>query len=139
MGASEATITGGCHCGAIRYAVTAAAVRRHSLCHCADCRRCAGAVSVGWVSVRADGLTVTGNPASYNSSGDVDRSFCPRCGTGLFYRSESLFPGEVDVQSGTFDDPDAVAPAARIQLADAPRWLATAHLLPGYARFDDES
>ena len=41
------TLTGGCHCGAIRYRITGEPVR-HLLCHCSDCRRHAGAPMVGW-------------------------------------------------------------------------------------------
>jgi hypothetical protein len=32
------TITGGCHCGAIRYEAEGQALT-HALCHCTDCRR----------------------------------------------------------------------------------------------------
>lgn len=93
---------------------------------------------VAWALVAEAALSVEGNVASYNSSGDVLRQFCAICGTGLFYRSASLFPGFVDVQSCTFDDPDALAPTERIQLDDAPRWLAGAAALPGHARFPPE-
>jgi hypothetical protein len=40
-------ITGGCHCGAIRYQAEGEALT-HALCHCTDCRRHAGAPIVGW-------------------------------------------------------------------------------------------
>ena len=40
-------ITGGCHCGAIRYQAEGD-VLVHALCHCTDCRRHAGAPMVGW-------------------------------------------------------------------------------------------
>ncbi len=136
MGASDVTIRGGCHCGAARYVIDGP-IRRHSLCHCADCRRCAGAASVGWVSVPRTSLAITGATACYRSTGDVERRFCPRCGTGLFYESETLFPGLIDVQSGTFDDPDAHRPTERIQLDEAPAWLSSAHLLAGHRRFPD--
>jgi len=56
-------------------------------------------------------------------------------GTGLFYYSESVFPGKVDIQSATFDDPDASPPGAHIQVAEAPRWAADAHALPKFERF----
>lgn len=59
MGASDVTITGGCHCGTVRYLIDGP-IRPHSLCHCSDCRRCAGAVPVGWASVPRDALEVTG-------------------------------------------------------------------------------
>src|SRR5262249_14890443 len=40
------TMTGGCHCGAIRYALVGEP-KFHALCHCTDCRRHAGAPMVG--------------------------------------------------------------------------------------------
>src|SRR3546814_7138053 len=80
---------------------------RHAGCTGRDCQRAAGAPLVAWAVVDDDKLRVTGAVTSHNSSGDVQRQFCPDCGTGLFYSSESIFPGQVDVQSATFDDPDA--------------------------------
>ncbi len=46
-------LTGGCHCGAIRYEVEGEPLT-HALCHCSDCRRHSGAPMVGWnhVSLR---------------------------------------------------------------------------------------
>lgn len=131
-------LSGGCHCGAVRY-VIAAPPRRHSLCCCVDCRRSAGAPMVGWTAAPKTALSVTGETAIYNSSGDIERVFCPRCGTGLFYRSASLFPGEVDVSTGTLDDPNALPPTEVIQVADAPTWWATIGSLPRHARFPEEA
>jgi hypothetical protein len=132
------TISGGCRCGAVRYVINGQP-RRHSLCCCADCRRSAGAPIVGWAVVKAETLTVTGNLATFNSSGDVERSFCPRCGTGLFYRSETLFPGSIDVQSSTFDDPNILPPTEIIQMAEAPSWLPIIGTLPQHRRFPQAS
>jgi hypothetical protein len=44
-------ITGGCHCGAVRYEAEGEALT-HALCHCKDCRRHAGAPMVGWTSIK---------------------------------------------------------------------------------------
>ena len=128
------TITGGCMCGAIRYEA-AGAPEHNALCHCADCRRAAGAPMVGWALFPRDKVTITGEPRSYNSSGDVERQFCGTCGTGLFFVSESVFPGKIDIQTATFDDPDALAPQACIQMAEAPVWLATMPELPRFERY----
>src|SRR5438067_6856347 len=55
-------ITGGCHCGAIRYQAEGEA-RTHALCHCTDCRRHAGAPMVGWTMYPLDAVKVTkGSP-----------------------------------------------------------------------------
>ena len=63
------------------------------------------------------------------------RSFCPRCGTGLWFRNEEALPGIVDVQLATLDDPDAFTPQAQIQIADRIGWMTSAHLLPEFPRF----
>ncbi|WP_326524223.1 GFA family protein [Sphingomonas sp.] len=128
------TITGGCHCGAVRYEAEGQP-QHNALCHCTDCRRSAGAPAVGWALFPQAKVTIKGSPTRYNSSGDVDRQFCGTCGTGLFFYSESLFPGMVDIQAATFDDPDALAPSACIQMADAPKWLATVADLPKFDRY----
>lgn len=127
-------ITGGCRCGAVRYEVRGEA-DHYALCHCEQCRRSSGAPMVGWALFKRADMTITGTPTSYNSSGHVERQFCGTCGTGLFYVSESVFPGKIDVQAATFDDPDALAPSAHIQMADAPRWMATVGDLPKFDRF----
>jgi hypothetical protein len=61
-------ITGGCHCGAVRYEAQGEALN-HALCHCRDCRRSAGAPMVGWTMYRLDAVKVTkGAPKIYESS-----------------------------------------------------------------------
>ncbi len=133
---------GGCHCGAVRFAVETAGDTepspRTALCHCADCRRCAGAPAVGWTAVASSTFTVLqGTPAVYRSSELAERSFCPQCGTGLFYINETVLPGLVDIQTATFDDPDAFPAMAHIQMADAIGWMKTAHDLPKFDRFPE--
>ena len=128
------TLTGGCHCGAIRYAMPRA-VEHNALCHCSDCRRHAGAPMVGWAMVAAEAVQITGTPATYHSSEHGRRQFCRDCGTGLFYRNAAVLPGMLDIQTGTLDDPDAMPPTAHIQTAERLGWMEEAHALPSFARF----
>ena len=73
-------ITGGCHCGAIRYQIEGEPIV-HALCHCTDCRRHAGAPMVGWSMYAEDTLKVTkGTPKIYQSSEHGRRQFCADCG-----------------------------------------------------------
>lgn len=128
-------LEGGCHCGAVRYAVDGQPAHV-SICHCADCRKSAGAPMVSWAAFREDDFTVTrGAARTRNSSGDAMRSFCADCGTGLWYRNETALPGLVDIQSATLDDPAAFTPQAQIQVADRIAWMETAHTLPEFTRF----
>ena len=128
-------ITGGCHCGAIRYEVEGQPLT-HALCHCTDCRRHAGAPMVAWTMYPKDAVRVTrGTPKIYHSSAQGRRHFCPDCGTGLFYVNDTVLPGIIDVQSATYDDPDAVPARAHIQVAERIKWMVQAHELPAFERY----
>ena len=127
--------SGGCHCGAIRYDVDGEP-QHVALCHCSDCRRSAGAPMVSWAAFTADALTVTqGQPITFNSSGAAMRSFCGTCGTGLFYRNADMLPGIVDIQSVTLDDPEALPPAAHIQVAERLHWMDDVDTLTRFERY----
>ena len=91
---------------------------------------------VGWTMYRQSEFKVTkGTPKIYKSSPDGRRHFCPDCNTGLFYINEVMLPGIVDIQSATYDDPDAVPARAHIQVADRIGWMEHAHELPEFERF----
>ena len=128
-------LTGGCQCGAIRYEISGDPFN-HTLCHCRDCRRSAGAPMVGWLMMPKERFMLTqGQPQSYASSEHARRHFCPTCGTGLFYLNETILPGLIDVQSGTLDDPELVPATDQIQVAERLSWMATAHELPMFDRY----
>jgi hypothetical protein len=111
-------ITGGCHCGAIRYQAEGEALS-HALCHCTDCRRHAGAPKVGWTMYPQGAVKVTrGTPKVHASSEHGRRHFCPECGAGLFNTNAEMLPGIIDVQTATYDDPGSVPARAHIQVAE---------------------
>ena len=113
---------GQCHCGAVRYEMPAE-TQHKAVCHCHDCRRHSGAPLVAWGLVAKDELSVTGETREYASSEHGRRHFCPRCGTALFYTNDQVFPGLIDVQIATLDDPDAIEPDMQVQTADRIRWI----------------
>jgi len=125
---------GGCHCGAIRYSMPTA-VEHHALCHCRDCRRHSGAPMVGWALVSQADLEVAGTPKIYVSSEHGRRHFCADCGTGLFYTNEAVFPGQIDVQSATLDDPDLIPAGAQIQIAERIGWMEKLDEMPTFNRY----
>ena len=135
-------ITGGCHCGAIRYEARGEP-EPHALCHCGDCRRCAGAPAVAWMAFPSATVALTsGEPAVYASSEHAQRHFCIQCGTGLFYTNAAMLPGIIDVQSSTIDDAHNHAPGAQIQAAERLPWMADLASMPEFARYpgmDDAS
>jgi hypothetical protein len=129
------SLEGGCQCGAVRYEVNGTP-QHVALCHCADCRKSAGAPMVAWAAFATDEFKITkGAAKTFNSSGAAMRSFCPDCGTGLYYVNEEALPGIVDIQSATLDNPDALPASAHIQVAERIGWMENAHTLPSFQRF----
>lgn len=128
-------VSGGCHCGAIRYEINGEPIV-HALCHCGDCRRHAGAPMVAWAMFSENAVSVTlGEPKVYASSEHGRRHFCANCGSGLFYSNANILPGIVDVQSATFDDPNVIPATMHIQIAERIGWMARAHELPEFERY----
>lgn len=127
-------LQGGCHCGSVRFEANEAPVRI-ALCHCGDCRRHAAAPVVGWALFKSESLTVAGSVTTYASSADGRRQFCPRCGTGLFYRNAREAPGRVDVQLAAFDDPNRLKPTVQVQAAERIAWMDELQNIPAVERF----
>ncbi len=128
-------LAGGCHCGAVRYKVGGAPMHV-AICHCTDCRKSSGAPMVAWAMFKADQFALTqGEVTTHNSSGASMRSFCPKCGTGVFFVNEENLPGIVDVQSATLDDPDQLPAQVHVQTAERIGWMVSQHELPEFARF----
>jgi hypothetical protein len=127
-------LAGRCHCGAIRYEMPDE-VPRVGLCHCSDCRRHSGAPMVAWALLPRAEVKIEGEPRAYKSSEHAERLFCGDCGTSLFYVSETYFPGQIDVQTATLDDPGALSPTEQVQVAERIPWMEHAHELPMWERY----
>ena len=123
---------GGCLCGFVRY--RAGGTPSHETwCHCSICRRASGAPCVAWFSVDAAEFAFTaGAPATYRSSKNGTRAFCPRCGTQLTFRFDDL-PGEVDVTTASLDDPEALPPRDHTRTSSRLSWADPGAELPSFA------
>lgn len=116
------TITGGCLCGAIRYAAAGGPLWLGH-CHCASCRRATGAPLVTYAGFPTERFSYqAGEPARFQSSPGVTRRFCGRCGTPLTYDGER-WPGEVHVMVCTFDRPEIVTPKRHVFTEEKLPWL----------------
>ena len=82
-----------------------------------------------------DEIDISGTAKVYASSEHGRRHFCPDCGTGLFYTNEAIFPGQIDVQTATLDDPDAIPAQAQIQTAERIGWMEKLNDLPAFERY----
>jgi hypothetical protein len=76
-----------------------------------------------------------GELRDYQSSELGTRSFCPTCGTGIYYRNEANLPGLTDVQGGTLDDPASLPPQVNVQSAERLAFMEKAHELPTFDRY----
>ena len=103
-----------------------------TLCHCSACRRASGAPCVAWFTVpRAAWRLTSGRTASFRSSTHATRSFCPRCGTPVTFASDR-FPDEIDVTTGSLDDPEALPPRDHTHAAAKLCWIEPADGLPRF-------
>lgn len=91
---------------------------------------------VAWAAfTEAEFKLTKGEAKTVNSSGASMRSFCPDCGTGLYFRNAEFLPGIVDIQAATLDNPEAFPAQVHIQTAERIGWMATAHELHAFERY----
>ena len=106
--AAKPVLTGGCQCGAIRFAVSKSP-SRISICHCRMCQKATGAPFASFADIeKTDFAWTKGTPAAFQSSSIAMRDFCAACGTPLsFHRIDGP---RIEIMTGTFDRPDRVVP-----------------------------
>ena len=105
------TLTGGCQCGAVRFAVSE--LGRPSICHCRMCQKAFGSFFAPLVTAK-DGRFTRGKPKWFHSSNLARRAFCADCGTPLAY--ETRYGLEFAI--GAFDDPEKTAPVIQVNMTD---------------------
>jgi hypothetical protein len=132
---SEATSfpqTGHCLCGQVRYRLLGTP-RWTGYCHCESCRRATGAVGVAYAGFVQDLVEITGPVAEYVSSPGVTRSFCPRCGTPIAYRS-TRWPDESHILVGSMDNPASLPAAHHYHVDEQISWVQFGDQLPRHGK-----
>ncbi len=103
----DPVLTGGCQCGAVRYAFYAAPTRA-GICHCRMCQKSVGGPFKAWANVPTQDFAWTrGTPSKFRSSSAAERGFCARCGTPLYFAYVKR-PESISVTAGSLDTPEAV-------------------------------
>ena len=127
--ASKSVLTGGCQCGAVRFAVSKAP-GRISICHCRMCQKASGAPFASFADIEhADFTWTRGKPAAFKSSSIAERDFCAACGTPLSYRA--LDGDMIELTTGSFDRPDRVVPTYATGTEAHLSWVGRIGDLPG--------
>ena len=82
---NETRLSGGCHCGAVRYTLHASPLSIQH-CHCETCRKTSGALYTTGGVMRRDKVEIIGaeNLTRYRASPSFEQQFCGTCGCDLF-------------------------------------------------------
>ncbi len=96
-----------CACGQLSATCQGEPIRV-SVCHCLDCKRRTGS-AFSWTSRwNAADVVIEGHAAEHARVGDEGGravfSFCPHCGTAVYYRADGQ-PDVVAIPAGMFADP----------------------------------
>jgi hypothetical protein len=122
----DPVLTGGCQCGAVRYASEGAPDNVH-VCHCRMCQKAVGGPFAVIVPVPKSGFRVTrGTMSWFESSAVARRGFCRDCGTPMIF-DYPHDPG-LGLMAGSLDRPDLVPPVVQYGIESRVPWF---HGLPG--------
>lgn len=111
--------TGGCLCGAVRFAADVA--DELQACHCTQCQRWTGGGPL--YSVRVKNLDLTGEADinAYHHSEWGERASCRTCGSTLYWRLQGR--SVAFVAPGLLDDQSGLTLTEEIFVDDRPEWL----------------
>ena len=125
---SKSVLTGGCQCGAVRFAVSAPPARI-SICHCRMCQKASGAPFASFADIEQSDFSWTrGKPAAFQSSSIAERDFCRECGTPLSFRR--IDGPRIEIMTGAFDRPDMVVPTQQFGTESRLGWVVGIANLP---------
>lgn len=123
---------GGCLCGAIKFEVNDEP-KWVAHCHCRSCQKTTGSAFVTYAGFEEKNVRFAGQMRQkYQSSQDVNRSFCSNCGTPLAYES-GAWPGEIHLMVSNFENPNNFQPTLHVNMADKIAWV---HLDDTLKKFD---
>lgn len=113
--------SGGCQCGAVRYHASDMLDNSH-LCHCRMCQKAVGNIFAALVAAPDEAITWTrGKPSIFMSSEHVERGFCDKCGTPLFYHD--VTNGRTNFTIGSLDNPGDFPPGANTCTENMVPWF----------------
>jgi hypothetical protein len=122
-------LTGGCQCGAVRYALYAAPEGVH-VCHCRMCQKAVGGPFASLAPIKLKDFAWTrGRPAAFASSTVARRDYCAACGTPLSFRYDGR--DYVCVTIGSLDEPAKASPGRQYGIESKLPWVTNVGFLSG--------
>jgi hypothetical protein len=129
-------LTGGCQCGAVRYALHEPPSDPH-ICHCRMCQKAFGSFFAPLASVSLEKFELTrGELSVFKSSGQTERGFCRNCGTPLTIHD--VDSPRIEVSIGSLDEPEKVEPKKQIGIEARLSWFGKLPSLPGDKTTEDD-
>lgn len=123
------TRKGRCFCRAVTFETSGDPIWV-SFCHCESCRRATSSPVAAFAAFRDDATVFSGErPRTYRSSPEVERAFCGRCGSPIWYRHDDL-PGEVHLFLVSFEDDRGWQPQKHDFYREHLPWLERGDSLP---------
>ena len=137
MDKNDVRITGGCQCGAVRYALHETPSDPH-ICHCRMCQKAFGSFFAPLTGVPVDKFELTrGELAVFRSSEPTERGFCRDCGTPLTF--QYVGSPRIAISIGSLDEPEKIPPLRQYGVEGRLAWFGTLVALPGEATTEDEN
>lgn len=126
--------TGGCACGAVRYAIVGEPLVMND-CQCRHCQQRSGTGHGSYLTFKDAEVTLTGEARRWEVTGDLgtlkSHAFCPACGAPVYLAFPAM-PDLFTVHAASLDDPARYAPTATLFTARGPAWDPVP---PGHTRF----
>lgn len=112
-------LSGKCLCGKISFSADTD-IKLMANCHCSDCRAATGAAYGTLLFIAEDAFKVSGTPKVFrhkaDSGADMEKHFCPDCGSQLFGRN-SKRAGVVSLRAGAVEQRELVKPTVNVYLS----------------------
>lgn len=122
-------LTGGCQCGAIRFACDLPPENVH-VCHCRMCQKAVGGPFAVICPVLKSAFRITRGAFSwFESSALARRGFCSACGTPMIF--EYPTNADIGVLAGSFDKVGDVPPVVQYGIESRVPWYDGLPGLPG--------
>jgi hypothetical protein len=115
--------TGGCLCGAVRYAVHGP-LRDVLVCHCSVCRRTHGHDAAYAACAREDLALPDSDALRWHVHDGARRAFCVRCGSRLFWERPER--PTISIAAGTLDEPTGLRTIGHIYVESGGDYAAEA-------------
>jgi hypothetical protein len=121
--------TGGCQCGAVRYAFYAPLENAH-VCHCRMCQRATGGVFAALAGGKPENFAWTrGKPVFFASSNLAQRAFCEKCGTPLSFKYDTA-AARMYTTIGSLDEPERVELVKQYGIESRLPWVKFCEAVP---------